>query len=57
METQDMAADISLPRIYLASTSPRRRELLHQIGVPHVEERLLAAIEGELAHVPGSDPA
>jgi len=29
----DMAADISLPRIYLASTSPRRRELLHQIGV------------------------
>jgi len=32
-------------------------ELLHQIGVPHVEERLLAAIEGELAHVPGSDPA
>jgi len=33
METQDMAADISLPRIYLASTSPRRRELLHQIGV------------------------
>ena len=26
-------ADISLPRIYLASTSPRRRELLHQIGI------------------------
>lgn len=28
-----MALDNSLPRIYLASTSPRRRELLHQIGV------------------------
>jgi septum formation protein len=28
-----MPADISLPRIYLASTSPRRRELLHQIGI------------------------
>ena len=28
-----MPADLSLPRIYLASTSPRRRELLHQIGI------------------------
>jgi septum formation protein len=28
-----MPVDITLPRIYLASTSPRRRELLHQIGV------------------------
>ncbi|MDB5799520.1 MAG: septum formation inhibitor Maf [Rhodocyclales bacterium] len=28
-----MPADTSLPRIYLASTSPRRRELLHQIGI------------------------
>ncbi|HSD39867.1 MAG TPA: Maf family protein [Rhodocyclaceae bacterium] len=29
----NMAADTSLPRIYLASTSPRRRELLQQIGI------------------------
>jgi septum formation protein len=29
----DDTSSVSIPRIYLASTSPRRRELLHQIGV------------------------
>jgi septum formation protein len=40
------------PRLILASGSPRRRELLHQIGVAHLVQ---AAAVDERAH-PGEDP-
>jgi len=36
----------TLPLLYLASESPRRQELLHQIGIPHTVLRL-PAVEGE----------
>ena len=40
-----MASSI-LPLLYLASASPRRQELLHQIGIPHTVLRL-PPVEGE----------
>ena len=39
-------AHSTLPLLYLASESPRRQELLHQIGIPHTVLRL-PAVEGE----------
>lgn len=42
-------------RIYLASRSPRRRELLHQIGVEF--ETLIGDVEVDETPLPGEDPA
>ena len=42
-------------RIYLASRSPRRRELLHQIGVEF--ETLIGDVEVDETPSPGEDPA
>jgi len=39
-------APSTLPLLYLASESPRRQELLHQIGIPHIVLRL-PPVEGE----------
>jgi len=39
-------ASSTLPILYLASASPRRQELLHQIGIPHTVLRL-PPVEGE----------
>ena len=39
-------AHSTLPLLYLASESPRRQELLQQIGIPHTVLRL-PAVEGE----------
>lgn len=41
-------------RIYLASRSPRRRELLHQIGVEF--ETLIGDVEVDETPLPGEDP-
>jgi septum formation protein len=41
------------PQLILASGSPRRRELLHQIGVAHVVQ----AAEVDERQLPGEDPA
>jgi septum formation protein len=37
---------LTVPLLYLASESPRRQELLHQIGIPHIVLRL-PPVEGE----------
>ena len=39
-------APSTLPLLYLASESPRRQELLHQIGIPHTVLRL-PPVQGE----------
>lgn len=39
-------APSTLPLLYLASESPRRQELLHQIGIPHTVLRL-PPVDGE----------
>jgi len=43
---------MSKPFVYLASGSPRRRELLRQIGVPHQ----ILEVEVDEASCPGEDP-
>jgi septum formation protein len=47
-----MNADAQTPVICLASMSPRRRELLAQIGVPHT----VAAAHLDESHLPGESP-
>jgi len=55
-----MSASIGSSRIYLASRSPRRRELLHQLGVEHevLTQRIKAERGADIdeAPLPGEPP-
>lgn len=47
---------MTFPQVYLASASPRRREILTQIGIPHDVLRLPPTAEDE-PRLPGEAPA
>lgn len=48
---------MKFPRIYLASASPRRHEILTQLGVPHEVLRLPPTIGEDEPRLPGESPA
>ncbi|NLC36985.1 MAG: septum formation protein Maf, partial [Alcaligenaceae bacterium] len=48
---------MKFPQIYLASASPRRHEILTQLGVPHSVLRLPPAAGEDEPRLPGESPA
>lgn len=48
---------MQFPQIYLASASPRRHEILNQMGVPHTVLRLPAVAGEDEPRLPGEAPA
>lgn len=48
---------MKFPQIYLASASPRRHEILTQLGVPHEILRLPAVAGEDEPRLPGESPA
>lgn len=48
---------MKFPQIYLASASPRRHEILTQLGVPHEVLRLPPAAGEDEPRLPGESPA
>ena len=48
---------MQFPQIYLASASPRRHEILKQMGVPHTVLRLPAVAGEDEPRLPGEAPA
>src|SRR5690606_31293699 len=48
---------VNFPRLYLASASPRRHEILTQLGVPHDVLKLPAVAGEDEPRLPGEPPA
>ena len=48
---------MKFPQVYLASASPRRHEILKQIGVPHQVLRLPPTVGEDEPRLPGESPA